>query len=327
MDSNLTALARRYREEYGAPSPGALLALQPQEKDRGEAALIDAVSSAMALDSILNADEIDLAAITPPMMEAFSLSFPGQDLVERIHEAADHSADSQEMIGFINNWKGKFFEVLVRDELNAGNPVGDVFLTAGQTARLAASINQPGWDLAIDNADGTVAELMQLKATDSLSYVKKALERYDSFRVLTTTEAVDEATEAILSSGMSVSELEDQILEPMADLFESPMEQMVDFVLPGLPFILITTTEGVKAMLRKQSFQEAFDRSVERGAKTGAGMAVGTVADLVGLGLVRMPVTMMTRIGIDRFQVHRGLVRRLASATRDLRALHELGAA
>ena len=90
--------------------------------------------------------------------------------------------------GFLSAWKGKYFEVLVRDELNAGEWVGDIHLEPGQTALLAESAIQPGWDLQIINSDGSVAQELQLKATESLSYVKEALERYPDIGVLTTDE-------------------------------------------------------------------------------------------------------------------------------------------
>ena len=94
----------------------------------------------------------------------------------------------EELAGFVNGWKGKLFEVDVRDRLNAGEWVGDLHLEPSQTAQLAASATQPGWDLAIYDSHGAVVDQLQLKATDSLAYVKHALEQYPGIHVLTTAE-------------------------------------------------------------------------------------------------------------------------------------------
>lgn len=58
--------------------------------------------------------------------------------------------------------------------------MGDIHLEPGQVAALAESATQPGWDLQILNADGTVAGELQLKATDSLSKEKS---KYEELKV------------------------------------------------------------------------------------------------------------------------------------------------
>ena len=47
-----------------------------------------------------------------------------------------------------------------------------------QQARLAQNPNQPGWDLSFEDANGEVVQDLQLKATDSISYVETAKEKY-----------------------------------------------------------------------------------------------------------------------------------------------------
>ena len=96
--------------------------------------------------------------------------------------------DGNELQGAINAAKGKYFEYLVVDRLNTGEQVGDVILPTGYKAELAQSMTQPGWDLQIIGPDGGIAEYLQLKATDSVSYIKETLERYPDFQILATSE-------------------------------------------------------------------------------------------------------------------------------------------
>jgi len=88
------------------------------------------------------------------------------------------SLDSDALQGAVNTAKGKYFEYLVAEKLNQGLQVGPLLLQEGQTAVLAESMTQPGWDLRIVDEDGAVVEYLQLKATDSVAYVRAALERY-----------------------------------------------------------------------------------------------------------------------------------------------------
>ena len=57
------------------------------------------------------------------------------------------------------------------------------------------------------NEDGSVAEAIQLKATESIAYVKEALEKYPDIRVATTSE-VDDSVGQILSTDISDEQLE-----------------------------------------------------------------------------------------------------------------------
>ncbi len=122
---------------------------------------------------------------------------PDQQLLEAIQLSGVSietlAGSPAQQSGTLSTIKGKYFEVLVRDRLNAGERLGELQLEPGQVASLAESSSQPGWDLRIENADGSVAEEIQLKATESMSYVKEALERYPDIRVAAPSE-IDGAT-------------------------------------------------------------------------------------------------------------------------------------
>ncbi len=279
---------------------------------------MDAAAAAAAVNALFLADRIDISQVTPQMEEAFRLTYPNVDL----SSLADRSPSEVE--GFLSAWKGKYFEVLVRDDLNAGELVGDIHLDPGQTAVLAESATQPGWDLEILNADGSVAQELQLKATQSLAYVKEALERYPDIDVLTTDEVLNaggEAVQGIFPSGFSDSAIEDTIQAPMEALFDSPLEELVDTILPGLPFVLIAVGEGRKVLLSRKSFDLAMQDGLYRAAKTGAAIGVGGLVVLLDGGILSLPASFLTRVGIDRYHFSMRLITDLERRTGELRTL------
>ena len=172
------------------------------------------------------------------MEEAFHLAYPNVELDSIVNSNPD------EVVGFLNGWKGKYFEVLVRDDLNDGNWIGDVHLDPGQYTEIAESATQPGWDLQIFNDDGSISEALQLKATNSLGYVQELLEKYPDIDVLTTSEVFDQSdmlTEQIINSGVSNDDLTNAIHAPMESLFDSGIGEFVEDILPGLPFLIIAS--------------------------------------------------------------------------------------
>ena len=108
------------------------------------------------------------------------------------------------------------------------------------------------------------------------------------------------ADDLVFPSGSSNADVEAQVAAPMEELLDSPLEEFAEMVLPGLPFVLIAATEGRKVLMGRQAFQEAVNRSLERATKTGAAIGVGAVAVLAGAGVVSLPATFLTRMGIDR---------------------------
>jgi hypothetical protein len=261
---------------------------------------MDAAAAAAAVSALFLTERIDTSQVKPQMEEAFRLAYPNVNL----SSLADRSPSEVE--GFLAAWKGKHFEVLVRDKLNAGEWVGGIHLDHGQMAVLAETATQPGWDLQILDPDGSVAQELQLKATQSLAYVKEALERYPDIDVLTTDEVLDaggDAVQGIFASGLSDSALEDTIHAPMEALLDSPLEELVETVLPGLPFVLIAVGEGRKVLMGRKSFQLAMEDGLHRAAKTGAAIGIGALVVLLDGGMLSIPASVLTRMGFDRYRV------------------------
>lgn len=283
--------------------PVEIARIRKAYRERREQTLLDAAAASLSIHSIFGADAIDFDAVTPQMKKSFELAFPSSDLDETLGDMASNASDTQMISGFMNAWRGKHFEVIVRDRLNAGEHVGELTLSSGQTAVLANELSQPGWDLQIINDSGDSISELQLKATDSLSYVKNALERYPDIDVLTTSEVSDQlVSEMVISSDVPNAGLEDELAAPLDAAIDSPIEDVLEGVFQGLPVILIVGTEGAMWLAGRQSVERAFARSKNRLVKTGAAMSVGALVAIAGGGIFSLPATFATRVGISRYE-------------------------
>ena len=242
MGSDLARLAAHYSERHGddVRSRESLHALYDDYVKERESSVLDAVAVTVALNGILFRDQIDASAITPQLREAFELAFPNSS-IDDLNRLSPESAR-----GWLHAWKGKLFEVEVKDRLNDGQGVGDLQLGPGQQAVLADSPTQPGWDLRIVSEDGSEPSLFRLKATENLSLIRRAQERYPDIEVLATDEAASKMADTVVNSGISDAGLEAQVAAPTEDILDTPVEEFAETVLPGLPFVLIATTEGQK---------------------------------------------------------------------------------
>ena len=316
MDDKLNFLAHQYRHNRvsGQSVRDAIGELYQHYIKKKEQALLDAAAAATAVSALFLTDQIDMSQVTPQMAEAFESAYRNVDL----SSLADRSP--AEIAGFLPAWKGKYFEVLVKDKLNAGEWVGDIHLETGQKAILADSATQPGWDLQIINGDGSIAQELQLKATKSLSYVKEALERYPDIDVLTTDE-VGDAAENIFSSGFSNEALEKTIRAPMVDLLDGPVEELLETVLPGLPFALIAVGEGRQVLMGRKTFDIAMKEGLSRAVKSGVAIGAGALVAFLDGGLLSIPASFFTRLGIDRYQA---MGRSIQLVDKRIESLHSL---
>ncbi len=311
------------------PHSEELRQLYDRYVEERESSILDAAAAIAALDVLVFGDQVDTGAITSQMEEAYRLAFSNvatqTTLVEKLAKVGADSEDKQR--GFLNLLKGKYFEVKVKDRFNDGLNTGDLVPGPGQTAQLAADPTQPGWDLKILNADGSTDELLQLKATDSLKPISDALTKSPEFRVLATDEGVDKAVaslinpENVLRSGISDVQIESEVAAPLEPLLDSQLEDFLEAAAPGLPFIIISLTEGTTVLMGRRAFEQAAHRTLGGATKTGAAMAVGGLLALVDAGVLSLPATFLTRMGIDRYRIQSGLSKRLGADTELIRML------
>ena len=236
--------------------------------------IVDSIALGIALEALLDGDAIDIDALPNNVKEAFYLAFPNvsiDSLNERSHE---------ELLGFVNAWKGKLFEVEVQDQLNAGMQVGDYQLEAGQHAELAESATQPGWDLKILNDDGTTADLIQLKSTDSASYIHEALDRYPDVPIIATSDIGSHAdtSDAVSTADLSNDDTTSQIHEVIGD-----DDTVTDAISHTAPAIIIAGMEWWQVKSGKKTIEQAVNSGGQRLVLSAAAGLVGATAiSLIG---------------------------------------------
>ena len=282
-------------ELYPPQKRESLMTLAQEYHSRDEQAILElaAIAADVSLDSVLNLGlepEAD-----PQFMEAFRLQYPKVD-IESLSGASDERLNA-----LANGAKGKYFEVLVRDRLNDGERLGELELESDQIASLAESPTQPGWDLRIENADGSIAEVLQLKATESMAYIKQALERYPDIRVVTSSE-IDDAALSIIGTDISNHQLERITQAQIDEMGESTADDLLDkgaeAAFDSIPFVSMVTTgviEGRNILAGRQTLRESLRRGAER-------MGRATVYDAIGtaFGPVGVPVAIGLKVAHTR---------------------------
>lgn len=302
-----------------------------EEEERGLSEVSDSLSTfAAAIAEPLIRDQIvTSSALTTQMQEAWKLAYPHQSI------ASLNGMQPEQITGYLNGWKGKYFEVLVRDQLNNGRWIGDIHLGAGERAHLATHATQPGWDLMITDHHGTVMNELQLKATNSIGYLKQALDAYPSIHIVTTDEVfnasghlTDQLTNAQLTdyltpSGISNVELTGHIRRAMDGALHhtalSDFDDLIDF-LPALPFIVIAVDEGRQIIMQGKTLAAALESGGERIVASSAALAAGAALAGLDCGLLSIPVALLVRTGINRQFRQKRSIKRLTVGTNRIRS-------
>ncbi len=213
------------------------------------------------------------------------------------------AADAVSLQGAINAAKGRYFELLVEEKLNAGEAVGELSLRSGEHFQLASTMTQPGWDGVVLNASGEVVESIQLKATESADYLRETLARYPDIQIVATSEAAERAT-GPLNGLVLDSGIDDQTLERLvhnAFSAETTADNFLDAFNPLLPLVLIAASEGYTVKLGRKSVEEAFANGLSRGKHSLTGTALGAFCAAIGLGWFSViPAAWAARKGPDK---------------------------
>ncbi len=118
--------------------------------------------------------QIDPDKLPKELVEAFRLQYPNVFESGGLNSLTPDSAH-----GYLNGWSGKYTEVLARDTLNSGGSIGGLSLSDGEVAVLATNPNQALWDMKIEPS----GKLFQIKATESVAYVKETLQDLDGTEI------------------------------------------------------------------------------------------------------------------------------------------------
>ena len=284
-----------------------------RSRDEQEILKLAALAADISLDSVLNLGlepEED-----PRFREAFKQQYPNVD-IETLRGASE-----ERLAGYENGVKGKYFEMLVRDRLNAGERVGELQLLPGQTAHIAESSTQPGWDVVVVNQDGSTDELLQFKATESMGYVTEALAKHPDIRVVVPSE-VDDRADDVLGTDISNEHLDSIAQNQIGEMGETVVEDLLDkgteAAFDSIPFATMIATgvvEGGRVLTGRSTLRESFRRGARRMGRTGVYNIIGAALGPTG---VAVPVVMGLRVVEGRVTRRVALSDHLESRTLEL---------
>ena len=265
-----------------------------RRRDERETLELAALAADVGIDDLVN---LGLEPEENPIIrDAFERAYPGVSV--------ESLAGRDDVAGMVNAVKGKYFEILIRDRLNEGGSVGGITLGQGEIARLAESANQPGWDLEIVDQFGDRVDILQAKATNSMAYVKNALESHPDITVI-VPEGLDQfalGTPGVSSmQGVSLEDVTTPVKIHIGEWSESALTNAVhhgaEFALDSIPLVSIGVTaliEGRRVLIGRSTANEA----LRRGGKKVAEAAVWTSAGaaLTNIGVVE-PISAVAVVG------------------------------
>jgi hypothetical protein len=231
--------------------------------------ILDSVALGISLEALLDEGKVNVNALPDNVKEAFQSAFPNISLESL------NSRNAEEIEGLLNAWKGKLFEVEVRDQLNAGMRVGDWQLEPGQHAELAESATQPGWDLKIVDDGGAVADVVQLKATDSASYIQEALDRYPDVSIISTGNIADHL-EALSNADLTNQEVTGRVHDAI-----NGGDSASDGLLHAMPGSVILATEAYQIYKGEKTIAQGVESGGQRLAMSAVAGLVGAAASVV----------------------------------------------
>ncbi len=250
-------------------------------KRRRDAILDSLIASANLSINIFDSDSDPLA------LEAIKMTNPNFDPT-----AFDNYSDEQ-LTGIINSAKGKYFELLVAEKLNNGEQVGDLILPDGYHAELAESLTQPGWDLSIVDNSGDIADHLQLKATESLSYISEALHKYPDIKILTADEVAEKFPDGytmVIDSDIPNRDMVSTVEDSLNSEDPGFIEKFGDGFHPLMPLSIIAAMEGYKVFTKKQTTDKAIKNGSERFGRSLFSTTLGSLVFALGGGILSIPV-------------------------------------
>jgi hypothetical protein len=232
--------------------------------------------------------------IEPEVIRAFHLQYPhAGGFVDFVRS---HSGDDAALAGIVNGVKGKLFETEYVDWLNEGH------LPSGAVAELAASPTQEGWDVVIKDSHGHVLDQLQLKATDSLAYIKEALAAHPEIDIISTHEVFEHLDGSGIEERVTAVDFSDnQLTGHVQDQIQAA-DVTPEFDLPLLAFGIIALQNFRRYRDGQLTAIEAVRGGLKRGWRSllcrGAAYASILISNEPVLGL---PASVLSRITFSRF--------------------------
>lgn len=295
--SRLNQLSRRYGGMGDRPTGEQFYDGFQRYLKANRESLFDLTLTAASAELLLDHAISDL---DPRLVEAIRVTNPS------LSDGRFFDLSNDELQGAVNTAKGKYFEYLVFDQLNAGEQVGPVLLPDGYRAELADSLNQPGWDMRIVGPDGATADYLQLKVTDSAGYIKEALYRYPDIEILATHEVAHSGL--VLDSGIAEDDLREQVSSAIDVMDDSVTDQFLDYFSPLFPLVAIATWEGYKISVGQQSLDQFKLAIARRGQRIVAANLAGAAVYAVGGGVLAIPAAFAGGLLFDRYWNHEAIL-------------------
>ncbi len=288
---------RNFVSDTEAEFPGALKTPRDllQRKSAADEYVDIAVLGGYSIADIL-AGRVADTDIDPDVIRAFHLQFPHVGgFVDFIRS---HSGDDAALAGIVNGIKGKLFELEYVNWLNDGH------LPTGTVAELASSPTQEGWDVAVKDSHGHIVDHLQLKATESLSYIKEALNAHPDIDVVATHEVFAHLDGSGLEDHVTVADFSDSQLTDHVQNQIHAADMTPEFGLPLVAFGIIALQNVCRYKKGELTAIEAVRSGVKRGWRSllcrGAAYASILISHEPVLGL---PVSVLTRTTFSRFDV------------------------
>jgi hypothetical protein len=184
-------------------------------------------------------------------------------------------------------------------------------------------MTQPGWDMRIVDEQGGTAELLQLKATESVGYIRDTLERYPDISILTTGEVARDLgpNDMVIDSSMSEADLENAINMNAGGINHGYLDEFWDSFNPLIPLLVIAATQGYQVAVKKQRVGDAMEVAKARVARGMVASASGAVVKIVSGSWIASALGAVTAgMFFDRSQNIDDLVDALKSRNRLLAA-------
>lgn len=268
----LSSLLNKY-SPYASEEICATQSLAKKYRALSTTSLLDLAATATGISNVSRS----LQDLDPLALKALQDTNPnfGSDVL--------HLYSESELQGIINSAKGKYFEYLVADRLNAGETVGDVTLPHGFSVELAESVNQPGWDLQILDEAGNAVDFLQLKATESINYITDTLEKYPDIAILTTHEAASELPHdyMVLDSKISDAGLESVIERTLEDSNVDIISEFWEIWNPIVPLLVIAATEGYRVAFTETTLLNSVNSACQRATRSFLAGVVGSSIKLL----------------------------------------------
>ena len=157
----------------------------------------------------------------------------------------------------------------------------DIELEDGQYVSLAESPTQEGYDLMLHNDDGSIEDFYQLKATDSIDYVKHDITENADIEIITTSEVAEEL------DNMEVHDSEISNIDLGEELAElNDLDFLGDVPILGSILAIGAFTKG--------GVSGGVNYLINRGVATTGGTLAASLAALIGFGGILLPIAGIT---------------------------------